>query len=219
MRRRKRRTNALRALTVCPQAVQAPALPSPDRTQASRLVSALTLTALASATTSTAAPRTGAVIELHNVTLVVPALDFLALFMLASEQESSGVLSVRACMPAAALQQAAALAPGVQVLMPGNVTGWGGFTLAAYTGWGVNASLLVIQPQGALPASVTQGCALVARPPAALNSTSSSGDDDGSSTPVGAIVGGVVGGVALLAAVALAAVLQRRRRRRDASAR
>ncbi len=106
-------------------------------------------------------------------------------------------------MPAAARQQAAALATGVHVLTPGNITGWDGFTLAAYTGWGVNGSVLVIQSQGALPASVTQRCSLVARP--------HSGSGSSSSAPVGLIVGCSVGGVALLAAVALAAVLLWRR--------
>ncbi len=69
------------------QAIRAPALADPAAayTAAGSVVSALTLTALASTTTTTttttstssaAATRTGAMIELHNVTLVVPVLVF-----------------------------------------------------------------------------------------------------------------------------------------------
>ncbi len=99
------------------QVIQAPAWPLPT----SNAVSALPLSALVSTTSaSSASPsqsqqRLGALIELTRTTLVVPVLDFLALVTLATESNASGVASVRACMDASVLSQAALLAPGIQV--------------------------------------------------------------------------------------------------------
>ncbi len=101
------------------QVIQAPAWPLPNAT--SMPSSALPLSALVSATTSASASpsqsqqRLGALIELTRTTLVVPVLDFLALVTLATESNASAVASVRACMDASVLSQAALLAPGIQV--------------------------------------------------------------------------------------------------------
>ncbi len=59
--------------------------------------------------------RLGALVELFNVTLTVPVLDYLVLVTLATESNASGVASVRGCMDASVLSQAALLAPGIQV--------------------------------------------------------------------------------------------------------
>ncbi len=110
-----------------------------------------------------------------------------------------------------------------QVIVPGNITSWDNLTLTAYTGWGVNASALVVRPQPSLPAGLVQRCLFVARAPAAglpppATTAASSDGDDSSSTPVGLIVGCTVGGVALLAALlAGVVVLQRRRHERYAT--
>ncbi len=99
------------------QAILVPAWPLPNAT--SKASSALPLSALVSAATSTAVPtsdqRLGALIELTISTLVVPVLDFLALVTLATESDASAVASVRACMGAEVLTHAALLAPGIQV--------------------------------------------------------------------------------------------------------
>ncbi len=103
------------------QAIQAPAWPLPDTT--SKGSSALPLSALVSTTSASPSAsqtqqlRLGALIELTRTTLVVPALDFLALVTLATESDASAVASVRACMDASVLSQAALLAPGIQVCM------------------------------------------------------------------------------------------------------
>ncbi len=203
------------------QALVVPALPlgaSDDvpTTMGATVASALPLAALAAASGSGA--RTQSVLELHNVTLVVPALDFLAALMLATDGTNS---SVRACMDNATLWHAARLAPGIQVVQlgPARPPSWeGGFALAAFTAWGVNATDLLIQPQTPVPASVVQQCAGLlqpsAPPPAA---TATSGDDGSSSTSVGLIVGCTVGGVVLLAALAAAATVLWRRKRCGAS--
>ncbi len=111
--------SAVHALT---QAIQAPAWPLPNA-MSSNVTSALPLAALVSDTTSApasptpAGQRLGALVELFNVTLTVPLLDYLALVTLATESNASAVASVRACMDASVLSQAALLAPGIQVCM------------------------------------------------------------------------------------------------------
>ncbi len=101
-----------------------------------------------------------------------------------------------------------------QDIIPGSITSWDTLNLTAYTGWGVNASRLIVRPGAPLPADLVQRCLFVALPPPPAAAAASSGDSDSSSAPVGLIVGCTVGGVALLAALAAGAVLLQRRRRK-----
>ncbi len=175
-----------------------------------QLVSALPLTALVGGPDLNGA----AVVELSNVTLVVPVLDFLALLTLATDN-ATAITGVRRCMDSATLQQAADLRPGIQALQLGNAS-WTHLALAAYRGWGANASLLTLQPQTPVPASVTLRCGTALAPAPAAGRQGSSGGESSSSAPVGVIVGCVVGGTALLAITAVLAVLwQRRKSARD----
>ncbi len=173
--------------------------------------SALPLAALAAPSGSiTTANRT--LIELHNVTLVVPALDFLALLTLATD---GGASSVRRHMDMATQQHAAMLQQGMQTLQLESLTPCCSFTLGAYTGWGVNASLLTLQPQTPLPDAVVQR---LRQPPAGASAAPSS---DGSTSGLSAgqlagIVVGCVAGVVLLAGLVLAAVALSRSRSRCA---
>ncbi len=171
--------------------------------------SALPLNALAAASSnasSSPSARVGAMVELHNVTLVVPVLDFLALVTLATDGTAA---SVRGCMEPDTLLHAARLAPGVQAVQLAT-SAWDALNLTALAGWGFNASKLIVRPQTPVPASLVQRCA-VPRPA----TTATSGDESSSSTPVGIIVGCTVGGVVLLAVLAAAAtVLLRCRNKR-----
>lgn len=209
-----------------------PALPVPGATTArtrQQVDSALPLTALASASNTsssnatTHATRTGAMIELYNVTLVLPVVDYLALLTLATDSSSSNVLSIRACMDDATLHQATLLSPGIQALLPSNITAWDTLPLAAYTGWGVNATQLIIQPQADLPASITQRCALTQRPRVtspngaptdvpATDTGDSTSSSSSSPATLGIIIGCTVGGTVLLVAVGIAGLVLWRRR-------
>ncbi len=180
---------------------------SPLGATAAAVSSSLPLTALASASSSVTAMRVGAMVELHNVTLVVPVLDFLALTSLATDGTAG---SVRPCLEPDALLHAARLAPGVQALQLAT-SAWDALNLTALAGWGFNASKLIVRPQRPVPASLVQRCAGLAPPPPATV-TAASGDDGPSSTPVGLIVGCTVGSVVLLAALAASAVVLLRRR-------
>ncbi len=185
------------------QALRLPALSQQPFT------SAVTLTSLASTTTTTTTASTisSALLQLYNVTLVVPALDFLALATLVAN--SSGV---RACMDAATLRQAAQLQQGVQALRPISAA-WDGIALSSYMGWGVNATLLTVRPHAALPTSITQRCAISLAPgpaPPSPDSSNGGGGSSPSSQTVGIIVGCTVGGVALVVVVVAAVLLWRR---------
>ncbi len=146
--------------------------------------------------------------ELHNVTLVVPVLDFLALLTLATDNSSS---SVRACVDPATLQHAARLAPSITGLSA-SAASWDVLSLSAYTAWSVNGSALLVRPQTPVPAKVTQRCT---HPPPAPAASGSSSDGSTSAQTVGLVVGCTVGGAALLLAVA-GAVLRRRHKDRCA---
>ncbi len=191
------------------QELRVPALPLLDVTSpttGTQLVSALPLTALVAGPTLSGA----ALVELSNVTLVVPLVDFLALLTLATDDVNT-VIDVRSCMDNATLQHAADLRPGIQALQLGNAS-WTRLTLAAYQGWGVNASLLTLQPQTPVPAGVTLRCRAAFSPAPATSQQGSGGGESSASPPVGVIVGCVVGGTALLAITALLVVRWRRRK-------
>ncbi len=179
------------------QALYLPALPVPAPQP---VFSALALSALANASSSSP-PRV--LVDVYRTTLWLPILDYLALLTLATDGTSYG--SLRQLMDGATLRHAALLQPGVQAVQLGNLT-WDNFTLAAYTGWGVNASHVLVLPQTPVPAAVQQALA----PPPAAQGGSSGGD----SSTVGIIVGCTVGGVALLVLAAAAVLLWRRRRTR-----
>ncbi len=197
------------------QAFRMPALPvAAGGSSSQQVVSALPLAALAapSKLAITSANRT--LIELHNVTLVVPALDFLALLTLATD---GGASSVRRHMDMATQQHAAMLQQGMQTLQLESLTPCCSFTLGAYTGWGVNASLLTLQPQTPLPDAVVQR---LRQPPAGASAAPSSGGSTtglSSAQLAGVIVGCVAGGVVLLAGLVAAAVALSRRRRGNES--
>ncbi len=148
--------------------------------------------------------------ELHNVTLVVPVLDFLALLTLATDNSSG---SVRACVDAATLQHAARLAPSITALSAG-AAAWDALSLRSYAAWGINGSALLVRPQTPVPASITQRCTFPPPAPAASGSSSAPGGDGSTSAQtVGIIVGCTAGGVAVLAAVAAVLLVWRRRQK------
>ncbi len=200
------------------QAIYAPALPVelPSANGAasplSDFSSALPLSALAqqAGRQSSSGGAGNVIIDLHRSAVWLPILDYLALLTLATDGSPRGGL--RHCMDNATLRHAALLQPGVLDVRLGNLT-WDNFTLASYTGWGVNATQVLVLPQTPVPADVLQR--MQAGPPVtAGNATEGSGGGGGSST-VGIIVGCTVGGVALVAAVAGAALLLLRRRAHD----
>ncbi len=180
-----------------------------------QLSSLASASGLSSANTSAGASwRETAPVQLHNVTLVLPQQDFVALLTLATDG------SVRPCVDGAVLQLAAQLNGSISqvVLAPGqNLSSlWRAVQLSGYTGWGVNATQLVVRPQAAVPEGLVAACVPTA-------SASSSSTDDGSSGGLsgGAIAGIVVGSVlggALLLAAAVALLLRRRRGKRCAQA-
>ncbi len=167
---------------------------------------------------ATAAARTGAMVELHNVTLVVPTSDFLALLTLATDGD--GAKGVRHCSDAATLRQAALLQAGTQALAP-SAASWEVVALRAYAAQGVNASQLVVLPQTPVPDSVLQACSraqMLAPPSANGTAAAGSGGGDGDSNglspqTLGVIVACTVGGALLLAGAALTVLLVLRRRR------
>ncbi len=202
-------------------------LPAAANGAAPAAASALTLAGLANldATGSMQDPRAwraDPAVQLHNVTLTVPLPDFLALLTLATDGGGGGVLSVRPCMDEGVRQLAAQLSNAVYALAlyPGtaqaqqNGTLWQGMVLAAYTGWGVNATKLMVRPATAVPAELTAACAAAlaaaAPPPPGGGGGGGGGgspsSSSSSSSTVGIIVGCTIGGVVLLALVALAAV-------------
>ncbi len=201
-------------MTLLPQTLEGLApLPLPlSGTGTASARSALPLGSLASASTSAAALASSAdaPIQLHNVTLVVPQQDFLALLTLATDG------SVRPCVDGAVLQLAAQLSANISrlALAPQqNLSSlWRAVQLSGYTGWGVNASQLVVRPQAAVPEALVAACVpAVPAPPSSDGASPSSPSSSGLSggAIAGIVVGSVVGGALLLAA---AAVLIRRRR-------
>ncbi len=209
----------------CPDAVmqvlRLPSLPTPSASTATQpFTSALPLSGLvlaategAASNTSGAPVRSGALVELHDATLVVPVLDFLALLMLATDGRPTG--GVRLCMDGTTLQQAAQLQAGIRALKPTSTT-WERLTLSAYTGWGANATDLTVLPQTPVPASITQRCgSLLGSDDAAATPSPPPGGSGGedSSAPIGVIVGCSVGGAVLLALVAVVAVALWRRKK------
>ncbi len=171
----------------------------------SALPSALPLLSLAAPSASAAAAQVH--VHLHNVTLVVPQQDFLALLTLATDGSAADVLGVRPCVDGAVQQLAAQLNSSVTRLevAPGqNLSSlWRAVQLSGYTGWGVNATQLVVRPQAAVPDALVAACVPA---PSSSSDTGSSGGLSGGAV-AGIVVGSVVGGALLLAA---AAVLFRR---------
>ncbi len=187
-----------------------PALPllgASSPTTGTQLMSALPLTALV------AGPEMGgaAVVELSNVTLVVPVLDFLALLTLATDGRSALGGGVRPCVDGATMRHAAQVQAGIRALKPTNIT-WDRLTLSVYTGWGVNATNLAVVPQTPVPASVMHPCDTALAPAPAGSRQGSGGRESSRSPPVGIIVGCIVGGTSLLAIAAVLAVLWWKRR-------
>ncbi len=156
--------------------------------------------------------------HLHNVTLVVPLSDFLALLTLATDGSAADGLGVRPCMDGQTLQLAAQLSGSISqvVLAPGqNLSSlWRAVQLSGYTGWGVNATQLVVRPQAAVPDALVAACV-----PVTGSSSNGEGSSDGLSggAIAGIVVGSVVGGALLLAAALL--LLRRRRDSRCGSLR
>ncbi len=154
-------------------------------------------------------------VQLHNVTLVVPQQDFLALLTLATDGSAADGLSVRPCVDGAVRQLAAKLNGSVSqvVLTPGqNLRGlWRAVQLSGYTGWGVNATQLVVRPQVAVAEALVAACVPVPSGSSSSSSDTGSGDGLSGGAIAGIVVGSVVGGALLLAAAAAFLMAWRRR--------
>ncbi len=208
----------LPALPLPPWSASTPGSPRPVPTLP---VTALPLTALASSSGGNNSTRFGAMVELYNVTLVVPALDFLALLTVALDGTPR---SVRRCMDEATLAHALVLDTRIRAAVP-QVATYDCLVLAWFNAWGVNATALVVKPASALPPSLAP-CFAQAPPPLTADvriggaggapAASPAASPEPESVSVGAVVGGVVGSVALLALLGLGAWVLRARRRRCA---
>ncbi len=161
------------------------------------------------------APTPAHLVELHNVTLVVPLLDFLALLVLAVERDGTlCASSLRPMLDDATLRHADALAPGVRAAQLRNGTA-GSFLLASYSGWGVNATLLTVQSVAPLPDCLAEASSGLFGPnrTAVRGRGPTAGNALGSETArVGVVVGCSVAGAVVVAALAAAAALLLRRR-------
>ncbi len=168
----------------------------------------------------TAAAPLPALISLHNVTLLLPDLDYLTLATLATDRPSSSAAAttlpaalpltplprVRPCLNGTTLQRVDAAAAAAA---------------AVYSGWRVGATQLLVRPaSGGVIAELLAACLAAQQLPAGGGMAGAEGggggDSGGAALSPGAqaavIAACCVSGAALLAAAAWAVVVRRRLR-------